>query len=564
MRQITTKEPRLVLAALSLLAACGGGSGGFVVSAATPEAARPRAELRLDPAEADALLHRVGKIRGLAPKARIPVTFVEDAEFDALYRSHLSPDDVRRGAVLSDPGPMAAFYVHATGAVVARRHGRPGANASAVIAHELEHALQRQHFPELVAPTPDATLDAALARAAVLEGDAVVVQSAVAASERGWPIRRTLLGLRGSFAAMSPAASSGAANEEPSRTLLSFVYGRGAAFVQSIYAAGGFALVDRVLRNPPRTTAEVLHPERYVAGLAPVPCRAPDLGPGARREVLGEIGLVLALTTYGVEPAKARELAAGWEGDEISSDGEAHAQALTLVASNAERLEPVFAAQGTVRRRGHVLGFARGTADDEHLAEEALAGAGTAPPAAPPVGAVTIPPVPPAIFERVSAAATPSGRELAVADFGMRFPLLDGARSKPASSGVLLNLAREDASANVQIVALRALDADLESARDALDEAVRLEIEKPSIRERAITTPIGGGIERTYAGADGTVRALVLRVCGVEALMTIVVFHAGERARADIDRWVAGIDAAGLQESRFCKAIHEEHTVEVP
>src|SRR5262249_4618166 len=47
------------------------------------------------------------------------------------------------------------------------------------------------------------------------------------------------------------------------RAELAIQYDEGTAFVARAYRAGGFPAVDRVHRDPPTSTEQILHPERY-------------------------------------------------------------------------------------------------------------------------------------------------------------------------------------------------------------------------------------------------------------------------------------------------------------
>jgi len=78
--------------------------------------------------------------------------------------------------------------------------------------------------------------------------------------------------------------------------------------------------VDRVLLKPPRATAQILHPERYLRGVAPldVALGAPAAALGAdwretRQGVLGELDHRLLVQRY-LDAAVAARAAEGWAG----------------------------------------------------------------------------------------------------------------------------------------------------------------------------------------------------------------------------------------------------------
>jgi hypothetical protein len=105
-----------------------------------------------------------------------------------------------------------------------------------------------------------------------------------------------------------------------------FPYFYGHAFVETIYDAGGWAAVDQVYANPPVSTEQILHPERY-PNVTPVTVELPDYLPlleGGWREldrnILGEWYTYLLLSEALNEEARldeerSREAADGWAGD---------------------------------------------------------------------------------------------------------------------------------------------------------------------------------------------------------------------------------------------------------
>ena len=133
--------------------------------------------------------------------------------------------------------------------------------------HELTHALQDQHFAigaRDVALRDDA--DAGLAWHALIEGEASLVMIAYMAEKSG-----------GSFDEMMKSdLFSGTLSEVASQPMpagapryftemLKFPYLDGLRFVMAAYRRGGWAELDRVYANPPRSTREILHPSDYFA-----------------------------------------------------------------------------------------------------------------------------------------------------------------------------------------------------------------------------------------------------------------------------------------------------------
>lgn len=138
-----------------------------------------------------------------------------------------------------------------------------------VMVHELMHALQDQHFglsakeKALMRDT-----DANLAYHAVLEGEAVLVMVTHMLKKSGVSLDEVV-----KDDAMLNLISSSAASDQmidPSTPryfadMLKFPYLEGLKFVVAAYRRGGWAEIDKLHANPPRTTREVLHPEEYFA-----------------------------------------------------------------------------------------------------------------------------------------------------------------------------------------------------------------------------------------------------------------------------------------------------------
>ncbi len=110
---------------------------------------------------------------------------------------------------------------------------------------------------------------------------------------------------------------------------LNFPYVEGRAFVEALYAEGGWAAVNAAYANPPASTEHILHPDRYLAGDMPLVVVDPLLGevlpPGWRllkQDTLGEWGTQMMLAynlnlEAGIDREAATIAADGWGGDEF-------------------------------------------------------------------------------------------------------------------------------------------------------------------------------------------------------------------------------------------------------
>jgi hypothetical protein len=191
-----------------------------------------------------------------------------------------------------------------------------------VMAHELTHALQDQHFKiaEWVkAARPDD--DAELAREAVLEGSAMAAMLDYALREKGLTLK-DLPEIDPSFL-VGDLSSTPALKKAPPflKDALLFPYFGGLTFSNALLKAGGWSVMSRVFTKPPASTQQILHPAIYNSGKVPavvvVPAAAKPMGEGWTKledNVMGEFGWKEVLKQF-LDEARAAPLAAGWDGD---------------------------------------------------------------------------------------------------------------------------------------------------------------------------------------------------------------------------------------------------------
>jgi hypothetical protein len=238
-------------------------------------------------------------------------------------------------------GQVAGVYVPRDGRLYVLASG--GEAPRSVIVHEVVHALQDEHFhltrgPFAARPRDH---DAELAATSLVEGDATEVHERyVAGLSPG--------DLVGELARALGAAPSGDGAHTPAyleRQLL-FPYTAGDAFVKALRARGGQRLLDRAFAHPPRTTAAVLDPARYLAGDPPA------------RAVPLPVGSYAFTTTFGAEDVAALTgqdaLARGWLGGRmgVGSGGLELRLATRSAAAVAAALRKVLPAAARVASRG--------------------------------------------------------------------------------------------------------------------------------------------------------------------------------------------------------------------
>jgi hypothetical protein len=196
-------------------------------------------------------------------------------------------------------------------------------------AHEVVHALQDAHLglDRMMDDGLDIDADAATAQIALIEGDATIASYdyLAAAPELAAGIAMAPMAVGGDTLDVVPAALA---------VSLVFPYLSGAEFVTALRDEGGWAAVDAAYADPPVSTEQVMHPEKYFERDAPTPVALPDLAPAlgegwslVDEDVAGELSVALLLADLqpgeGFNPftgeirlpVAARNAAEGWDGD---------------------------------------------------------------------------------------------------------------------------------------------------------------------------------------------------------------------------------------------------------
>jgi hypothetical protein len=199
-----------------------------------------------------------------------------------------------------------------------------------VLAHELTHALADQNFDlDKLREAAEDDGDRELAMVALIEGEAMLTMFGAGAGD--WAgvstpaIPAGPLAVQMNVMGAAAGAMGGAALREVPpvlRETLIFPYMKGLVFVAHQTNRGGWAALDWAYANPPLSTEQVLHPEKYGGGPKADPPTALALGelkPGdgwaeLDRDVLGELVIGIMLARHG-----GRAAAAGWDGDAVAT-----------------------------------------------------------------------------------------------------------------------------------------------------------------------------------------------------------------------------------------------------
>ncbi len=217
----------------------------------------------------------------------------------------------------------------------------PPSEQRIVMAHELTHALDDQHFHIdrwLKAARPND--DAELAREAVVEGTGIDAMIDYELHPLGRSVRDLPdIGPMVTMAVGEADHSPELAKAPPFiRDALLFPYLPGAVFAQQVLKAdSSWAGFQKVFARPPVSTQQILHPKLYLEDVAPADVSLPGLAKLLPRDwneleenVLGEFGLDEVLKQFG-NRARADEIAAGWAGDRYAVFAQQRSARLLLV-----------------------------------------------------------------------------------------------------------------------------------------------------------------------------------------------------------------------------------------
>jgi hypothetical protein len=258
----------------------------------------------------------VERRRGLQFKSPVPVDFLDPAAFDRKVTSS-QPPTATQSAKLDE----AAANLRAVGLVegnldlrsaedhIARqailglysaRSKRVFVRGSdltpdvrVVLAHELTHALQDQHFGLSRLSNDSSGGDTAFR--ALAEADAVRVENSYvdtlsSADAKAFETTR------------ARQAKKADVKDVPEALVddLAFPYFFGPAFVAALEDQAGNEAVDRAFRKPPQSEAQIVDPQSYLSGVTVTKVGPPELTAGQRR--LGQahdVGQVSLLTILG-------------------------------------------------------------------------------------------------------------------------------------------------------------------------------------------------------------------------------------------------------------------------
>jgi hypothetical protein len=350
------------------LAGCGTG-GGSSRSAPTTTTTASKPAAGLSDATVRELAATASRLRGLKLKRKLAIHRLDRratgqlirrlnardtnareqaAMDDAFHLLGILPKGRHLGGVLQKllSGQVAGLYDPRTKQLyVVRSTG--GAIPPSVIVHEATHALQDQWFDLRHGPfeTHPHDGDRDEAAQALVEGDATDVQMRYLSQAGVAAALLESLTALGELAQTPSGKVPAFLNRE-----LQFPYIAGQRFVTALREAGGEARVNRAFRHPPRTTAAILIPGRYLHGDPPAAHLAvPQPAAGLERELETTFG---AEDLYGLTGSE--ELAGSWRAGVLVVDSSGRQRRLWLGLRSSRPGDVVRALRGVLPRTDRV------------------------------------------------------------------------------------------------------------------------------------------------------------------------------------------------------------------
>ncbi|HEX4946306.1 MAG TPA: hypothetical protein VFZ34_06575 [Blastocatellia bacterium] len=196
-----------------------------------------------------------------------------------------------------------------------------------VMAHELTHALQDQHFDlKRFENWPDGDGDREMAIHALIEGDATALMIDYLMKPLGQNVTKIPKSLLEQMNSDNKGPGMEVINAAPNaiRESLLFPYASGLGFAYDLLKAQGWDGVSKAYQNLPQSTEQILHPAKYLNNEMPIKIELADvsgvLGKGWQRltfDVNGEFGYYLLLAEF-LDKTVARKAAEGWGGDQFA------------------------------------------------------------------------------------------------------------------------------------------------------------------------------------------------------------------------------------------------------
>ncbi|MCC6737926.1 MAG: hypothetical protein IT452_02685 [Planctomycetia bacterium] len=251
---------------------------------------------------------------------------------DVLYAFGLTPKgyDLRKEYLEVMLEQIAGFY-HPKKKLLCLIKGKSGQGLEeeTVIVHELNHAMQDQHFDltrlqDLVAKNDDMTQ----ALKSLIEGEATMVMFDHVLMQQGGMTSDQVPGIEGIIEAQMKASGGAGPQQKLAkappviREGLLGAYIDGFKFCVAVKREGGWEAVNAMWKDVPVSTEQVLHPKKYIERDMPQAVKIPGTFEGldgwtkVEENVMGEFGVLMVFKTLKPKSEKSGAKASeGWDGD---------------------------------------------------------------------------------------------------------------------------------------------------------------------------------------------------------------------------------------------------------
>jgi hypothetical protein len=184
--------------------------------------------------------------------------------------------------------------------------------------HELTHILQDSYSM----PGRPSTFDVDKARDSLTEGDATLMADTFRGEGVSLNVSPTIPDENILCPLLLTALSDEIQSDLPNTidNLNRFPYHYGVEFVKTLYEQGGWVAVEEAYQNPPNTTEQIMHPEKYFAQETAQIVEAPSIKGDwnlTKTERLGEYFILNMLDNW-IPSDDAEKAAEGWGGDNLT------------------------------------------------------------------------------------------------------------------------------------------------------------------------------------------------------------------------------------------------------
>ncbi len=258
---------------------------------------------------------------------------------------------------------VAAFYdQHAHKLFMYEDASLDNAQNRVVLAHELTHALQDQHFGLKRLPLEIKNNDdRAAAASALVEGEATLVMSEFMLKNMSKQMLKD--SVVSSFTQNMKQLETA---PRYLREMLVFPYLRGQEFCAMLFGAGDYEGVSKAYAQPPSSTAQILHPQKFLANPReePIAISWPETQVKGEKPVadncVGEMGIRILFTEW-LDATTAERAAAGWRGDRYLYFPAGQALLWKTVWASAQEATEFFEAEKQLLEKRHTPKSPRST-----------------------------------------------------------------------------------------------------------------------------------------------------------------------------------------------------------